>query len=169
MPQDKTIKLPRAASIASNTNSRTLPYNGNAVSEKSFSFSFSCFDRSHKLFNLGESTTPDKAVSGAWFLTLLDCFKDVCNTTKMDLKRKPHLLHPVRGRVIGFFIDSVFYIVWLDKHHNLCDSEGYGGVAYFVHPSNEYEILEAKLHLLQEENERLGQELEAANQLLGMH
>lgn len=51
---------------------RTLPFNGAAVSEKSFSFSFACFDRSHDYFNLGDNT-PDGVVSGTWFLDLVDC------------------------------------------------------------------------------------------------
>ena len=93
MPRDRMIKLPQPNPQKGNV--KTLPYNGNAVSEKSFSFSFSCFDRKHDLFNLGDNSTADKVVSGKWFLTLLDCLKDVCNSTRMSLKGKPHLMHPV--------------------------------------------------------------------------
>lgn len=33
----------------------TLPYNGSVVADTGFSFSFACFDHSHKLFNLGDN------------------------------------------------------------------------------------------------------------------
>ena len=130
---------------------RTLPFNGKAVSEKSFSFSFACFDRSHELFNLGD-TSATGTVSANWFLDLLDCLKSVSNMNTSEMRTSLHDLHPVdwnktntsapsggeqceywqfrinksKGRVIGFLIEGVFYIVWLDPHHNLTNSEGYG-------------------------------------------
>ena len=39
-----------------------------------------------------------------------------------------------RGRVIGALIEGVFYIVWLDCHHNLTDSEGYGKARKYPPP-----------------------------------
>ena len=38
------------------------------------------------------------------------------------------------GRVIGVIINNVFYVVWLDPHHNLIDSEGYGTVKKYSAP-----------------------------------
>ena len=29
-----------------------------------------------------------------------------------------------KGRVIGIFIENCFHIVWLDRYHNLTNSEG---------------------------------------------
>ena len=157
MSRGKTInkpgKLPRPKlPTECSSSSRTLPYNGSVLTEKSFSFSFACFDREHELFNLGDNSSPDGVISGKWFLSLLDCLKSVSNQRISDLRSSIHDLHPIdwekanasppygfeqleywqfrinksRGRVIGFKIDNTFYVVWLDPHHNLTDSEGYG-------------------------------------------
>lgn len=168
----------------------TLPFNGSVVTEKSFSFSFSCFDRTHELFNLGDST-PDNVVSGKWFLDYLDCLKSVCNMTMYEVQTSSFDLHPIdwektnthapeedtqreywqfrinksRGRIIGFIIEGVFYIVWLDPHHNLTDSEGYGGVRTYRRPCSEYEELQYSLQLLQDENKRLSDENKAFEDL----
>ena len=165
---------------------KTLPYNGNAVTEKSFSFSFSCFDRTHELFNLGD-TTEDGTVGGPWFLDLLDCLKSVCNSTFAELQQShTHDLHPIdwsktntcappcsqqcdywqfrinksKGRIIGTIIDNVFYIVYLDAHHNLTDSDGYGRAVQYYAPLSIYEAQEKKIvdyeeriRHLQEENQ----------------
>ena len=58
-----------------------------------------------------------------------------------------------KGRVIGAIIDNVYYIVWLDAHHNLTNSEGYGREQFYRKPKSAYEELEA-------ENERLKEEIE---------
>lgn len=149
------------------TEKNTLPFNGNAVTGRSFSFSFSCFDRTHELFNLGDNTQ-DKVVSGKWFLDLLDCLKSVSNKSIVELERSMHDLHRVawsnanataplnsgqceywqfrinksKGRIIGFLISGVFYIVWLDPHHNLTNSDGYGGVNRYKKPLSVYETQE---------------------------
>ena len=39
------------------------------------------------------------------------------------------------GRVIGVIVNNVFYVVWLDPHHNLTDSEGYGTVKKYPAPA----------------------------------
>lgn len=72
----------------------TLPFNGSAVTEKSFSFSFTCFDRTHELFNLGDHTT-EGVISGKWFPDLFDCLKSVSNKTIVELKASLHDLHPI--------------------------------------------------------------------------
>ena len=135
-----------------------LPFNGSLVDPKGISFSFSTFDRDCKLFNLG-GKEKDGTIGGKWFINLLDCLKNVSSKTIQDLKKRPYCLHPVdwnnanincpsleqaefwqfrvnksRGRVIGILIDSVFYVVWLDPHHNLTDSEGYGRIKTFPKP-----------------------------------
>ncbi len=169
-----------------------LPFNGSAVSEKSFSFSFACFDRDHDLFNLGDHTS-DGTVSGKWFLDLLDCLKSVSNMTIPQLKNSSHDFHPIdwdktntrkpensiqcdeywqfrlnksKGRVIGFLIDGVFYIVWLDPHHNLTNSEGYGGVNRYKAGRSIYEEKELEIEELKRKNRELEEEKKAALDLL---
>lgn len=153
----KATKLPKPE--ISSSQKATLPFNGSIVEKRGFSFSFSCFDRSHELFNLG-GKEKDGTVGGKWFLRLLDCLKSVSGKTIPALRNSTHDLHPVdwknanvncptetnqadyhqfridktHGRVIGILIDSVFYVVWLDPHHNLTDSEGYGGIDKFSAP-----------------------------------
>lgn len=130
---------------------KPLPFNGVKVQENGFTFSFSCFDRTHKFFNLG-------GVTVSWFIDLLDCLKSVSGKTIADLKNSIHDFHPVnwsrtnvkcpseqgeywqfrinksKGRVIGLLIENVFYVVWLDPHHNITNSEGYGGIKKFQTP-----------------------------------
>ncbi len=170
----------------------TLPYNGNAVTEKSFSFSFACFDRSHALFNLGDNTA-EGVVSGKWFLDLLDCLKSVSNKTVFELKGSMHDLHPVdwektntcspggseqteywqfrinksKGRVIGFLIEGVFYVVWLDPHHNLTDSVGYGTVVKHKPGLSVFESNLLEIEQLRQRITYLQGELDVAEELLG--
>ena len=168
------IKLP-AVSIPKDAAKKTLPYNGTAVTEKSFSFSFACFDRSHALFNLGDNTD-DGVVGGKWFLDMLECLKGVSNKKISELRHSMYDLHPIdwgktntsapkgfdhleywqfrvnksRGRIIGFKIDSVFYIVWFDPHHNLTDSEGYGTATWYRAPESEWETKNQEVAQLKE-------------------
>lgn len=169
----------------------TLPYNGNAVTEKSFSFSFSCFNRTHELFNLG-GTTDDGTVGGAWFLDFLDCLKSVSNLTCAELRQShTHDLHQIdwaktntnappsnqqcdywqfrvsksKGRVIGTIIDNVFYIVYLDAHHNLTDSEGYGKAEYYAVPLSVYEQQEQKIASCEAEIQHLREENKAYEEI----
>lgn len=190
MTKHKSIKLPSVEKQLL-TQGRTLPFNGNAVSEKSLSFSFSCFDRSEPLFNLGSSDSKG-VLSGGWFVDLLDCLKNVSNTSIIDLQISKHDLHRInwkhtnvhqpanseqceywqfrvnksKGRVIGILIDRVFYLVWLDPHHNLTNSDGYEGPQKYNPPQSEYEQLEAQNNELKAENKKLKDDLDAAEKLL---
>ena len=170
---------------------KTLPFDGKAVTEKSFSFSFACFDRSHKLFNLGNNEHGE-TVSSGWFLALLDCLKSVSNMDIVSMQTSSHDMHRIdwkktnasvpdgeeqreywqfrinksRGRIIGFLIDRVFYIVWLDPHHNLTNSEGYGKEVYYKAGFSDYEKLEIECERLKQENQGLKAELCVAEALL---
>lgn len=197
MSKHKTIrsdlpKLPSVSAIPQGEDFK-LPFNGNAVGEGRFAFSFACFDREHEYFNLGGKN--EDGTVGRWFLELMDCLKNVSNMTFQQLKEsKKYDAHPVnwktanvsrpgndeqleywqfrinksKGRVIGFLIDSVFYIVWLDPHHNLTNSEGYPGVAIFNRPKSEYEIQEDKMLELKADNERLRCQIREYEELLEM-
>lgn len=60
-----------------------------------------------------------------------------------------------KGRIIGFQIEGIFYIVWLDPHHNLTDSEGYGKATYHRPAMNLYEDQEKCIRKLKKENQEL--------------
>lgn len=177
----KSIKLPYDHSKINST--PVLPFNGKLAEKYNyFSFSFACFDRQHELFNLG-SNSLDGTISGKWFLDLLDCLKSVNNMTISDLKKSMHDLHPIdfsktnvknptcnpqleywqfrinksKGRVIGFLIDGIFYVVWLDPYHNLTNSKGYGGINKYKPALSSYELQELKIKELEKENSYLRQ------------
>lgn len=59
------------------------------------------------------------------------------------------------GRVHGFCVSNVFYIVWLDPHHNLYPMKRHGGLTYCDTPSSCYDCLEIKNEQLQQENQEL--------------
>lgn len=46
------------------------------------------------------------------------------------------------GRIHGFFIGNIYYIRFLDRWHNMYNSEGYGGVKYFPKARSDFERLE---------------------------
>lgn len=161
----------------------SLPFNGSIVKGRGFSFSFACFDHTHELFNLGDDQKPEKCVSGNWFIGLLDCLKSVGNMTFDAMRQSMHDLHPIdwtktnasppdddaqreywqfrinksKGRIIGFMIDGVFYIVWLDPHHNLTDSNGYGKATYHHAAKSTYELQEERIQFLEKENRELSE------------
>ncbi len=175
---------------------RLLPYNGKAVEQKSLVFSFTSFDRNHKLFNLGNDSTHPETLPGEWFLSLLDVLKEASTKSITELKTSSLEFHPVkwtgtnvhkpfeneqleywqfriskaRGRVIGFKIPiatcTVFYIVWLDAHHNLTDSEGYGTSKVFIKPYNAYDLLEKENRELRQQCEKLQVDLKVAEEML---
>lgn len=155
-----------------------LPYNGSIVSDKMLSFSFSCLDRKHELFNMGSADV-------SWFLSLLDCLKEAGSKAIAELKIKPYELHPVRwrsanaskpvdseqieywqfrinkskGRIVGTIIDNVFYIVWLDRNHNLTNSNGYGKAQKEQYPLSDYEIMRCNVEAQRIEIEKLKNEI----------
>ena len=85
MKNHNLIKIPISPNNQTQTK-KTLPFNRALTKINSFTFSFSCFDRSHDLFNLGDSSNDCKVVRGTWFLDLIDCLKNVCNNNIYDLK-----------------------------------------------------------------------------------
>ena len=186
----KGFKIPTGASNPKGT--IALPNNGVITSEKGFSFSFSCFDRTNSLFNLG-GNADDGTVGGSWFIDLIECFKSVNSKTISELIGSIHDYHPVdwssanvsappdsdqleyhqfrinksKGRVIGFLIDGVFYVVWLDPHHNLTDSPHYPGATKYRAPFSQYESQQNTIKDLTERVKYLENELAAAEDLLG--
>ena len=176
-----TLPLPRV------NGSNSLSFRQQKVhydDKRKFSFSFSCFDRKHELFNL---SCKNKPVSSSWFLTLLDCLETVSELTIAELKaHRKFQLHRVdwdkanakcpmsenydefyqfrlnksKGRVVGFFVGNVFYVVWLDYHHNLTSCEGYGCTKEYKYPLSDYELLELKLNEANKKIEELENDID---------
>ena len=148
-------------------------------------FLFTKFEHKHELFNLGD-TKSGKITMGSWFISLFDSFKEMSNMTISELQKSSFQLHRVnwdtantprpkdvcdedefwqirinksRGRIIGTLIYNRFDVRWLDPHHNLTNSIGYGGVQYFSPGKTEYE-------LLQEENTKLRKKIKELEELL---
>lgn len=197
MSKRKTINnvnLPKV-SIPKPSASQKLPYNGQVIADSGrFSFSFVCFDRTEKLFNLG-SNEPDKTVSGKWFIDLMDCLKNIGGMTvneavrssmydlhridwkKTNMKQPPKgyeqqeyyqfRINKSKGRVIGILIDSIFYVVWLDPHHNLTNSVGYGGANIYKPALSLYEEREKQIAEQAAEIKKLKADLDEAYNLLG--
>lgn len=130
-------------------------------------FSFEIFDRTHEAFNLGKidynwfislidvlndmSTMPWKKVllerrsiydphTHNWSKTNYKFNFDEETLNQNDGWQ--FRLNKSKGRVHGFLVGNVFYIYWLDPHHNMNDSEGYPGVEIYKPSLSEYEILE---------------------------
>ena len=53
-------------------------------------------------------------------------------------------LNKSAGRIHGFFIENVYYIRFLDRRHNMYNSEGYGGVTFVPFPKTSFELLEER-------------------------
>lgn len=118
----------------------------NRRGSEALSFTFEDFDRNHEYFNLSH-------IGAEWYVLLLDKLKELSGytwshilhtshynahphdwnkTTAQFTKEKYEQFDGVQfslgqgfGRVHGYVIGNLFYIVWLDKHHNLYDVEGY--------------------------------------------
>ncbi|MFP5528723.1 hypothetical protein ACLGL1_09725, partial [Peptococcus simiae] len=71
-----------------------------------------------------------------------------------------------KGRIIGFIVEGIFYVVWLDPHHNLTDSAGYGGVIKYTPGLSLYEKQEREIDSLKKRVLYLEEELKAAEELL---
>lgn len=64
-------------------------------------------------------------------------------------------LNKSKGRFVGILIGELFYVVWIDKHHNLHDSEGYGKAKHGKYVENAYELLEQENHMLRDQIQKL--------------
>lgn len=143
-------------------------------------FSFMYFSRENKLFNLGDKTQEFNTVHGPWFISLIDCLKEASGKTIpemctfFDLHQvnwksanvpKPKeadqfeyyqfRVSKSKGRVIGTINDGVFYIVWLDPHHNLTNSPHYPHARRQPTPMSEYDCLKIAYNELEERYNKL--------------
>lgn len=152
---------------------------------KKIIFSFDFLDRYHELFNMGDNKDNPLSVENGWFLDLLDCLNSVSKLTRIEFREnKTYDLHPVnwehanvkqpgdmeqyewwqfrinksKGRIIGIFIENCFHIIWLDRHHNLTNSEGYGKEERYKIPKSLYEQKDWELNQAYERIKELEEE-----------
>ncbi|WP_035172453.1 hypothetical protein [Caldanaerobius polysaccharolyticus] len=71
-----------------------------------------------------------------------------------------------KGGIHGFLIGNIFYIVWLDPHHNLYPDENYGGRKFFKPPQTCCSYRDGELIKLKEENDKLRSEISTYEELL---
>ncbi|MZI80205.1 hypothetical protein GT646_05015 [Clostridium butyricum] len=136
-------------------------------SNENLAFSFEIFDRTHQAFNLGKieynwfislldvlndmSTMPWKDIL-IERRSIYDPHTHNWNKTNYKFNFDEETLNQnegwqfrlnkSKGRVHGFLVGNVFYIYWLDPHHNMNDSEGYPGVETYPPSLSQYEIVE---------------------------
>lgn len=164
------------------------------IDNKKVLFSFDFLDRYHELFNMGDNKDNPLSVEVGWFLDLLDCITNVSKMTRTEFKENTtYDLHPVnwsganincpenmeqyewwqfrinksKGRIIGIFIENCFHIVWLDRHHNLTNSEGYGKEKRYNVPLSLYEMTEIELNRAYDRIKELEEEKNVYEDLLG--
>lgn len=70
------------------------------------------------------------------------------------------------GRIHGFLVGNIYYIYWLDPHHNMYDSDGYGGIQLYPSPLTVYDKLLEEKNSFETENNRLQEEIKAYEELL---
>lgn len=66
-----------------------------------------------------------------------------------------------KGGIHGFLIGNTFYIVWLDRHHNLYPMDRHGGLKTFKPPETCCSYRDEELDKLKKENEELMEMLDS--------
>lgn len=66
-----------------------------------------------------------------------------------------------KGGIHGFLIGNTFYIVWLDRHHNLYPMDRHGGLKIFKPPETCCSYRDEELIKLKKENEELMEMLDS--------
>ncbi|HHU17813.1 MAG TPA: hypothetical protein GXZ70_06320 [Clostridiales bacterium] len=157
-------------------------------------FTFEDLDREHDYFNLSR-------VGREWFIHFLDTLQKLSKKTWPEIQQDNYYnVHPHDwnktttrfrkekyeqyegvqfslgsnyGRVHGYIIGNLFFIVWLDKYHNLYDMEGhtpakskvkimkdYPSVSCLQIHNAEIKILADKISKLEEQNKKLKNDIE---------
>lgn len=141
-------------------------------------FSFRLLELTHRYFNLGGTCIK-------WFNNVFAKLQDISSITKNELlfeKKDIFRPHPIKwedvdqkfpfsgleqlecrqisfgkglGRMHGIMIGNVFYIVWLDPHHNLYPCQQYGGRKEYKPGETCCGFLDDELKRLERENREL--------------
>jgi hypothetical protein len=151
-------------------------------------FSWSFFDRNHELFNMGGRKHPWflsmmdalKTISKMTFKEFRMQRSDkglrvhshnwdganACFDFEDDWLEQHEedclqfSISKANGRVHGFMIENVFYIVWMDPEHNLYPSKNHELVNKYQYPLSDYEILQIENESLKSERDELESLLE---------
>lgn len=167
------------------TLSRLKEENAGDITEKKIKISFEFFDSDNELFTLGNIdvewfTDLLEELKSLSQLTR----KQIFNEYKRKYKPHPYneslkslnykdeyLINPQyqatqltltksTGRIHGFFIGNIYYIRFLDRWHNMYNSEGYGGVKYFSKARTDFERLEEENNIQKQQIITLENKLE---------
>lgn len=155
-------------------------------------FSFRLFDRENEAFNLGEVCRVSdrwhlsfldvlKEISNITRNELFslrqhyDAHQNDWNKLKVEHTFSTDFLQQVecmqfrisksKGRVHGFIIGNIFYIVWLDPHHNMIPADKYGGIKFYERPEACHELLNKKIIELEFENKDLKANIDEVEQV----
>lgn len=159
-------------------------------SNEKLRFSFKLFDRTHKAFNLGGI---DASWYLTLLDTLQDLSTLTWKQVREERQKKydPHpytwekcnykfkfdeeslkqfeafqlRLDKSNGRIHGFLVGNIYYVYWLDPHHNMFDSPGYGSVEFYQPVPTLYEKALAEKNHLAQENEKLNDEIKIYEEL----
>lgn len=160
-----------------NTLSRLKEENAGELQNKNIKISFEFFESQNEYFSLGnienewftdlleELKELSKITRKQLFIEYKNKYKPhpyINNIEALNYKDE-YLTNPqyegvqIRidkssGRIHGFFIENVYYIRFLDRRHNMYNSEGYGGVTFVPFPKTTVEKLEDEN---QEQKERI--------------
>lgn len=162
------------------TLSRLKEENVGNTNEKKIKISFEFFEAKNKLFSLGNienewftdlideltelSKITKKQIFGEYkkkykphpYIDSIDSlnYKDEF-LTNPQYEGVQLRLNKSTGRIHGFFIENVYYIRFLDRRHNMYNSEGYGKEIIIPFPKKSYEVLEDENKIQKEEISRL--------------
>lgn len=179
--KDNFLKIPKAELTNNIKISKLTPFSLETIKQlrdrrqEKISFSFKYFNRDKKEFNISGTcvnwfiTLVDilKNISELNINELINQRQhyDVHGYKWDELKHKfdfsdafleqaeclQFRLSKSEGRVHGFVVGNIFYIVWLDPHHNLYPDARFGGTKYYERELTCYEkLMEYNLNLRNE-------------------
>lgn len=147
-------------------------------------FSFEYLDRSNEKFNLGGTcvqwfvslldTLKDISQKTFYEFTLSASHYEYHNHNWKETSEKgfpfsndsvqyegaQFRISSSKGRVHGFFIGHVFYIVWIDPHHNLYPDDRFGGIRTYPRQNTCFEQLEERISCLEKDLDSYKQDME---------
>lgn len=192
--EKKLYAIPEAKPPKNNvidTLSRLKEENAGNLEDKKIKISFEFFEPNNKYFSLGkienewftdlfeELKELSKITRKQLFTEYKKKYKPhpyISNISSLNYKDE-YLTNPQyegvqlrldksSGRIHGFFIENVYYIRFLDRRHNMYNSEGYGGVVFVPFPKTGFEKLEDENQMQKQKIEHLEEKIEYNAQII---